>query len=150
MRRLSIPLVGALALVLTGCQVPDVGDLAFGRNEAGKPIAVVHMCEGAVDSVIVYNSDADVEQTWDFDENVAGYGTLTLDGLDTDLDSGRSYSSFAGSSDDSASARGPRFRLTDLADLEPGEVLAVDPDNVNGAAVMSEDEFRAIAKSDCS
>ena len=142
-------MLAAAILTLVGCSVPEKGDLAYGIDDAGDVVAVVQMCEDAVDAVTVYNSKDGFQMRWTFAEPVTDFGTLTLESLSFDLQSGASYSAFAGSSDNTASARGPQFRVSDLVGLSPGEVYARDSLNGYEPAVMTVGEFREMVRRDC-
>jgi len=149
MKSFAPVIVGGAILTLVGCSVPERGDLAYGIDDAGDVVAVVQMCKDAVDAVIVYNSKEDFQMRWTFAEPVTDFGTLTLENLDFDLQSGAPYSAFAGSSDNTASARGPEFRVSDLVGLTPGEVYARDSSNGYEPAVMTVGEFQEMVRRDC-
>ena len=149
MRPLAAVILSGMVLCLVGCSVPVKGDLAFGIDDAGNVIAVVQMCEDAVDAVIVYNSEDDFSMRWPFPEAVDDFATLTLENLDFDLQSGAQYSAFAGSGDNTASARGPQFRVSDLRGLSEGEVYAQDASNGYEPTVMTVNEFRGMVRRGC-
>jgi hypothetical protein len=149
MRRVSVIGGALLLLTLSGCTVPEVGDLAYGRDEAGNLLAVVQMCKGAVDNLTVYNSAHGYDQVWSFSTPVTDFGTVAMTGLNSDLPSGAAYSAFAGSHDNTAQARGPDFHIVNLKSILPGQVFALKHANDSKGTVMTVDQFREMVKSQC-
>ena len=149
MKRSAAVIFGVAILALAGCSVPERGDLAYGIDDGGDVVAFVQMCKDAVDAVIVYNSHEDFSMRWSFPEPVTDFGTLALENLDFDLQSGDPYSAYAGSSDNTASVRGAQFRVSDLDGLSSGEVLAGDSSNGYEPTVMTVGDFREMVRRDC-
>ena len=87
------------------------------------------MCDGHVDSVIVYGGAGSNEKTlgtWDLAEPVTDSATLALPGLEAVLKDRVEYASYAGSADNSSSATGPDFTKADIDSLPSTAVLVPD------------------------
>jgi hypothetical protein len=150
-RRLNgVVLFAASAVLLAGCTVPSHGKIAIGKDSDGLEVAVVQMCSQHVDGVEVYIDDHH-SRSWAFKTPVTDSATLHLTGLESWMKSGRLYSSFAGTSDNSSSANGPDdFTLKDFENLRSGELLVAGYHHGEYTVdTVTVDEFRKSVLADC-
>lgn len=143
--------VAGLAM-FTACSPPVTGAIGFSA-EAGRLVAIVHMCEGTAQRLQII-PEGDVRdgfferEFWDLppadgDEYRLDIGDLAAfgSGLDPDV----SYSTSAEPDDDSRSARGPDLTAADLAGLTDGDVFyrVIEPEVATLVGTL--DEFRSAA-----
>lgn len=159
MRRFGV-LLAALIVVLTGCgndaSATIVGTTGITVNEAGKPVALVALCEGSVDQVTISGDRTGLAEdepnpdigTWKASEpDGSGVVTIDLGALSADpdwtmgdvpaLEEGRTYIAIADQSDADAEATQVTFSLADLTPLTPKQVLVRDSE------VLTRAEFDA-------
>jgi hypothetical protein len=146
----AVVALAAAAALMTGCSVPGKGSLGIARDDRGQFVAIVQMCDGQVDSVLVYERESgDGRLTWDFDEPVDDYGVVTLDGIER-IEDKVLYTSWASSSANSATALGILFERADLEVLAAGEILAEDEDSASfETTTMPVGDFREMVLRHC-
>lgn len=133
--------VGVLVAVAAtaGCSVRSGGAIALGIDTDGQPVAYVHMCEGHIDGMTLYDSDAGEQKlgTWVAPSPVTSSATVPLvappDGWKVttplaELQAGVAYSFYGWTGDNSWAAWGPDVTAGDLAALHAGEVTWWDGD----------------------
>lgn len=149
----------AVVVLLTGCSVPSTGIPGIARGEDGGLSAVVSMCDGHVDGVTIYfNPDEDSGESttvgdWEYASPVTQAGSVVLSPDPQSLmRQSVDYSVYSWSRDNTSSAYGMQFTLTDLTDLAPGEVLSQDyrENAPPGAVALSAAEFAESVESYCS
>lgn len=126
------------------------------READGTVSAIVQMCKGGVDTVVVYavqggatSSDDEVGR-WDFLERVTDRGAVPLGAeFERSLYATSTYRAFAGSSDNSWSADGPEFTSVDIDDLPVGSIWAIGGVDDHTPRAHTADEFDAMAQSYC-
>jgi hypothetical protein len=148
----ALALVVTALAVLTACSPPVTGAIGFSA-EAGRLIAIVHMCEGTAHQLQIIPegdvSDGFFErQFWDLPSAEGNEYRLDIGDLDefgSALDPDVSYSTSAEPDDDSRSARGPNLTAADLAALSDGDVFyrVIEPEVATLVGTL--DEFRAAA-----
>ena len=140
--RLTLPVLAAV-LLCTSCTVPRRGIVGLERVQDGSLVARVEMCEGHVDSVIVYDTggfNGKTVGTWDFADRVTGSGAVTLTSLEAELRSDvEQYRMYAASDDNSSSARSVSFTASTVASLPNGAILAVDYSSDDRQATILDD-----------
>ncbi|MEU4193547.1 hypothetical protein AB0E69_16730 [Kribbella sp. NPDC026611] len=140
--------VGAAAvglLVLTGCTVPIGGVSGVTVDANGKPVIVIQMCEGHVDTAVLYLPDPDPDRAfpkdktighWETDAAVTGFSQFSVEtggngwrpvGQLAPRELDAKYSAYGGTKDNSWSTGYIDFSIRDLATLKPGTVRVLDP-----------------------
>lgn len=149
--------VGAMLIAATlvaGCSVESTGVTGVGIDESGGLVGYVQMCSDRIDGTTLNETDGDTLGRWDAPGAVTGYAAWSLDDPDdwtaiqpyTQPSSGKEYSIYGGTKDDSTSSRHVTFKLKDLDGMNPGEVLYGD--SSFGFERVTEAEFRRHACDD--
>lgn len=140
-----------MTLSLAGCTVPVTGVLGLSLDSNDSPIAVIQMCTGHVDSVVVYagaggNSDRDVWRLT-LKKRVSGFGQIPIGSNGSDpiwAQPGVEYVIYATSKDASRSTTQLSFAAADLAGLSRDSVLIPDEAETKTKSV-ARSELKAIA-----
>lgn len=146
--------VGMGALSLCGCTVTSHGLVGISRNGDGSLSAVVQMCDGHVDSVVVYAgsggpSSETVEQV-DFPGPVMGFDAVPLSqNFESDTSEFTQLRIFAGSADNTSSADGPTFAASELRAIQGDKILSVDPENYDRSLLLAPQQFVDAANRSC-
>jgi hypothetical protein len=141
-RRLATSGLAAACLLLAGCSVPVSGVSALTRNAKGQIVVVIEMCRGAVDNVILYESNDDhPEQSVDhgsWDSSPGRLWSATQFIADSSapptpwsatipwngsVPAGHTWTLLATTRDASASSYPLSFTQDDLDRLRPGKIL---------------------------
>ncbi|TQS46861.1 hypothetical protein [Cryptosporangium phraense] len=129
-----IGLVSLLA-TLSGCSVPQGGFTGVSVDASGQPVAVIAVCKGWIDGVVLYRDDGEKLITlgnWDSDQRIRRYAAVSLiappTGWTADhpldvLQPNTVYSIFGGTDSSKWSTLSVDFTVEELRDISPGEVL---------------------------
>lgn len=150
-RPLLLAALGLMTLSLAGCTVPLTGVLGLSLNSNDSPIAVIQMCIGDVDSVVVYagaggNSDRDVWRLT-LTKPVSGFGEIPIGSNGSGpswAQPGIEYVIYATSKDASSSTTQLPFTVADLAGLSRDSVLIPNEAETKTKSV-ARSELKAIA-----
>lgn len=145
--------VGILVVAsLGGCSVPARGVLGFQRGDDGSISAIVQMCDGHVDGVMIYSGSGTDEQRlgrWEFESPVTGGGSVPLgQSFESQLKDSVEYETFAWSTDNTSSANGPEITAETLASLQPGQIRTVDHDG-DSVGTFALNEFKRMVDRFC-
>lgn len=146
LRLIALPTVLLASAALTACGNTADADI-LGRagitvDSSGKPVAVVHVCHGQVDTIellgdrkgLADDAPNPVIGSWRADSGATGTIELGLTGpndgwsgpTDASLEKGRTYVLNASASDADAEASQVSFTPDQLADLDAGQVIVAD------------------------
>jgi hypothetical protein len=135
--RFALLVAGILASssIVSGCTVAVTGIAGVGIDAKGSLVGYIQMCREHINQATFYDiagSHAAGQGAWSFVAPVTGFAKWSLvdtgDGWSTTQafvppTDGHEYALNGWTTDDSYSARAVEFRLTDLAGLQPGDVL---------------------------
>jgi hypothetical protein len=135
---------GAAAIALTGCTVKEGAVVAVGVDATGARIGVMLVCRGHIDGATVYRGSKDYGKwtavggapavsTWRFASGGDGWTVTKV----ADLTPGVEYTIYGWTKNNSWSAGGLAFTVSQLTQLRPGQVLYFGPggkDTVAGLA----------------
>lgn len=140
---------------LSGCGVEIGGIVGMTVDDAGRPVAVVQMCEGHIDGATLYLSRDDNETEhfgrWEVSPPVTGFSQFDLAaggngwrlvGTLKPRDPATRYMIYGWSNDSSRSAAHLEFSEQDLKGLRPGTVLAPSVDDFDTLEPHSLADFR--------
>ena len=134
--------------LLVACSVESTGVTGVGIDDSGGLVGYIQMCSDRIDGATLYEAGRDTLGRWQARGPVADFATWSLGRPGdwtatqryTQPSRGREYNLFGGTNDDSTSSQHVTFRLNDLDDMSPGQVLYGDS---SGAFKrVSEAEFR--------
>lgn len=138
---MCLTLIGCLA-ALSGCGVEAGGVVGMTVDDAGKPVAVVQMCEGHIDGATLFLSrggpDEEEFGEWEVSPPVTGFSQFSLTaggdgwrlvGTLKPRDPQTRYTIYGWTNDNSWSATHLDFSEQDLTGLRPGTVLVPSTDS---------------------
>ena len=147
----TVGLTTLVAVGLTACGPPGVGQVGIGVDAQGRPVGFVQVCTGHVDTARLYaEPEADIDN-WLGDWNVVpvvtnasswslerGGGGWTAPKPLGALTEGTVYSLHVGARDNSGTAGYVLFTLSDLKAMSPGQVRYYDYRRAEASAPATE------------
>ena len=147
-----------MPLLTTGCTVAVGAVTGVGVDSLGRPVGYLRVCEDRIDGATLYRSEGGerVRGSWSVAMPVATFAKWSLaepasnwtaDPPLERLRAGVDYTLYGWTSDNSSSAGEITFTVSELARLEPGQVLYWAGDmskdgNRSFNVVVSEEDFK--------
>lgn len=135
----AVGLTTLVAIGLTACGPPSVGQVGIGVDDQGRPVGFVQVCSGHVDTARLFaEPEPDIDKWlggWNVDPVVTNASSWSLErgggGWSAPnplpaLTEGTVYSLNAGARDNSGTAGYVLFTLSDLEAMSPGQVRYYD------------------------
>ena len=147
----TVGLATLIAVGLTACGPPGVGQVGIGVDARGRPVGFVQVCTGQVDTARLYvEPEADINNwlgSWNAEPVVTNASSWSLESSGGGwtapkplgaLTEGTVYSLNAGSRDNSGTAGYVLFTLSDLKAMSPGQVRFYDYRRAEASAPATE------------
>lgn len=147
----TVGLTTLVAVGLTACGPPGVGQVGIGVDAQGRPVGFVQVCTGHVDAARLYaEPEADIDNSlgdWSVEPVVTNASSWSLErgggGWTAPkplgaLTEGTLYSLHAGARDNSGTAGYVLFTLSDLKAMSPGQVRYYDYQRAAASAPATE------------
>ncbi|MFI8186413.1 hypothetical protein OG539_14705 [Actinacidiphila glaucinigra] len=164
-RRVVLAVLGAAGLgLLSGCGAATTGVMGISVTEDGKPLAVMLVCDGRVESVTLHDADRGPSRknrlaAWSRGRPATGFSVWSLEsggrGWSVEktmapLEPGRTYTLYGWTGDPASTTSGVDFTAAQLAGLRPGQVRWFKGEEMpgtdrDGFATVGVAEFRADA-----
>ncbi|WP_406264241.1 hypothetical protein OH779_14000 [Actinacidiphila glaucinigra] len=162
-RRVVLAVLGAAGLgLLSGCGAAITGVMGITVAEDGKPLAVMLVCEGRIESVTLHDADRGPSRksrlaAWNRGRPATGFSVWSLESGGRGwsvgkpmppLEPGRTHTLYGWTDDPASATSGVDFTAGQLADLRPGQVRWFKGEEMPGAdregfATGSVEEFRS-------